>query len=140
MAHPGHRPIDGAPIRLPAGPSKVIGTYESYASTRKLGLGIMVGGFVAGLAFVLHGALAYTHQECDGGSCQDVHDLDKTEFGIGAALMLGGLVIGTPFLAAGDEVHLRVIPGVAPVSPSLASPERSSGTTAPRGLTLSAAW
>jgi hypothetical protein len=103
----------------------------------------MLGGVGAGLAVAMHGAYAYTHRECVGSSCWDSHDINMTEFGIGAALMTAGVFISIPFMASRDTVHLRVIPVVTPgalVAPRVASLERPPSQVTAQGLTLSATW
>jgi hypothetical protein len=105
------------------------GTYLSQGKTRALGILAIVGGIVSGALLDAIGVTVATENNPWSG---------WLVFGIGNALGIGAVVVGTVLVLKKDTATIEVMPQtIAPVGATLGwSPERVAGLTAGEGLVL----
>ena len=131
-------PVAGEPVTIPAGPSKIEGTYVSHLGRRIAALVIMAAGVGIGTAFLASGLSARKRVCESNGVCDDRSAPDYTQLGIGAGSFVAGLVTFA-ILNQKDSAEFRVIPGVAAALGARKPFEQQRTATAP-GLTLSMTW
>ncbi len=105
------------------------GIYRSQGKTRAFGILAIVGGIVSGALLDSIGVTVATENNPWSG---------WTVFGIGSALAIGAVVVGTVLVLKKDTATIEVMPqSIAPVGARLGlSPERVAGLTAGEGLVL----
>jgi len=138
-------PLDGSPVAIPAGNSRVEGTLVSHSTQRWVGFTLMMVGVLAGGALSGYGLFGHTEQSCDiYGICDTRPEVNWPETVIGLAVSTGSLVGGIVLMVRSDEARFRVLPS-APGPLVRATPGRSaemhpgSAGSVP-GLSLSLAW
>jgi hypothetical protein len=104
------------PVRV-TGPGRLEGAWVSRSALRDLGVGLLIGGPVAGIVV---GLATYDRWEGCGvsgtgeGSCEEPDNtLSLVAF---TSLTLGGIIGGIVLLAQRDQAMIRFVPGASPVA------------------------
>lgn len=110
MSYAGSPPREGAPVRVQKQTTHLHGNYVSRSSERKAGIGVALGGLVAGMAVTGIG-FAQTKTECvPSFPCRDVPDPDAGLIVAGIGITIVGMAVAAYLLTRYDEVALSVTP------------------------------
>jgi hypothetical protein len=125
----GDDPVDVKEPVMVSAATTLRGTYLSQSKTRALGILAIVGGIVSGALLDSIGVTVATENNPWSG---------WLVFGIGNALGIGAVVVGTVLVLKKDTATIEVMPqSIAPVGATLGwRPERVAGLAAGEGLVL----
>jgi hypothetical protein len=111
LSQPGERfARDAGPITIPAGTSRINGSFESRAGTRAVGWVVAIGSIVGGglLTYAAFGSKEECYGSGDYRSCNDTLDLNLPLFIVGLTTFSIGMPVGFVLAARPDAPKVQL--------------------------------